>query len=94
MITLKHSNSNFLVKAPTGFSWTTLFFGVFVPLFRGDILWSAIMLILAILTFGLSWLIFPFIYNSIYIKELLKKGLLPADKYSENYLKEKGWFTV
>ncbi|MBM7836474.1 DUF2628 domain-containing protein [Clostridium sardiniense] len=57
-----------------GFSWTTFFFGGFVPLFRGDLKWFFIMWILAIPTFGISWLIMPFIYNKKYIEGLMMKG--------------------
>lgn len=57
-----------------GFSWTTLFFGCFVPLFRGDLKWAIIMFLLAFMTLGLSWLIMPFIYNKKYLEELLNNG--------------------
>lgn len=32
-------------QVKVGFSWTTFFFGFFVPLFRGDIKWFLIMLL-------------------------------------------------
>ena len=32
-------------KGFLGFSWTTFFFGLFVPLFRGDWFWLVIMII-------------------------------------------------
>ena len=57
-----------------GFSWTMLFFGVFVPLVRGDWKWFLISLLAGIVTVGISWLIFPFFYNKIYLNELLEKG--------------------
>lgn len=57
-----------------GFSWTTLFFGVLVPLFRGDFKWFLIMLIGSMCTFGLAWLVFPFIYNKYYIEDLIANG--------------------
>ena len=61
-------------EAPVGFSWTMLFFGVFVPLFRGDWKWAAITLLAAFITSGLSWFIFPFFYNKFYLKDLIKQG--------------------
>lgn len=74
-----------------GFSWTTLFFGAFVPLFRGDIAWFFIMLIAAACTFGLSLLVFPFIYNKIYTKNLLiKDGFEAADENAERELRVAG----
>ena len=57
-----------------GFSWTTLFFGIFVSLCRGDWKWFLIMLIANIFTYGLASIVFAFIYNKIYINDLLEKG--------------------
>ncbi|AYO04119.1 hypothetical protein V9789_004525 [Vibrio vulnificus] len=61
-------------EAPVGFSWTVLFFGFFPPLFRGDWKWAIIIFLLACLTWGLSGLVFMFIYNKLYIKDLLGEG--------------------
>ena len=61
-------------EAPVGFSWTTLFFGAFVALFRGDWTWALIMLIAQFITFGLVGILFGFIYNRLYIEGLLKQG--------------------
>jgi hypothetical protein len=71
-----------------GFSWTTFFFGLFVPLIRGDLKWAAIMFVLSLMvgvpTAGIGSLIvgivFSAIYNKLYIKELLTKGYEPADE--------------
>lgn len=57
-----------------GFSWTMLFFGALVPLFRGDLKWFVISIIAGLCTFGLSWLVLPFIYNKYYIEDLIKNG--------------------
>ena len=73
MYTLKNENG-VTKEVKKGFSWTMLFFGVFVPLVRGDWKWFLITLIAAFVTFGISWLIFPFFYNKIYLNELLEKG--------------------
>lgn len=60
--------------APVGFSWTTFFFGFFPALFRGH--WSGflIILLISLITFGLSNLVFMFIYNKMYINHLLSEG--------------------
>lgn len=70
----KHPVTNSTREAPQGFSWTMLFFGVFVPMLRGDWKWFFIGLLLGVLTFGFSWLVLPFIYNKIFSKELVEKG--------------------
>lgn len=74
-----------------GFSWTTFFFGFFVPLVRGDWKWFLIMVIAGIITAGLANLVFCFIYNKIYINDLLEKGFKPADNQTEQGLIEKGF---
>jgi len=66
-------------EAPVGFSWTVLFFGLFPPLFRGDWKWAIIMFLLAMLTFGLSGLVFMFIYNKLYIKNFIGSGFMAKD---------------
>ena len=73
MYTLKNE-AGVVKEVKKGFSWTMFFFGVFVPLVRGDWFYFFITLILAPLTYGISWLIFPFIYNRLYLNRLLNKG--------------------
>jgi len=93
MVNLKHAQGGVLKSVKVGFSWTTLLFGFFPALFRGDIKWAVIMFIVAFITFGLAWLIFPFFYNKIYIKGLLEKGYVPADDSSRNVLIQRGIYT-
>lgn len=61
-------------EAPVGFSWTTAFFGPMPMLFRGAWKWFAICFILALITWGLSGLVFMFIINKLYIKDLIGDG--------------------
>ncbi|ASS67783.1 MULTISPECIES: hypothetical protein [unclassified Paenibacillus] len=85
-------------EAKVGFSWTTFFFGFFPALFRGDLKWAVIMFVasaaVGIFTLGFgAWvpgIIFSFIYNKMYIKELLEKGYQPADQHSQTELQTKG----
>lgn len=90
-IQLKHSTSGVFKEAKIGFSWTSLFFGCLVPLFRGDFVWAILYAIITPITFFVFWLIFPFIYNRIYIKGLLEKGYFPSNELSKNALVAKGW---
>lgn len=74
-----------------GFSWETLFFGCLIPLFRGDWKWFFIMLIAIGPSAGFSNVIFGFIYNGIYTRDLLEnKGYRPADDYSLQLLIQNG----
>ena len=73
-IMFENPNTGAIKEAPVGFSWTVLFFGCFPPLFRGDWKWAIIMLILALITFGASGLVFMFIYKKLYIKDLIGSG--------------------
>ncbi len=90
IITLKN-RMGVLRECKLGFSWTTLFLGVFVPLFRKDWSWTLIMFLAALLTRGLSWLVFPFFYNKMYIKGLLKDGFRPATIDARDILAKEGY---
>ncbi len=78
-LNLKHPEFEVTKEAPVGFSWTVFFFGFLPPLFRGDWKWAIVMLIAALVTFGISNLIFMFIYNKLYLKSLLEVGYTSVD---------------
>lgn len=90
--------SGLVKQVKVGFSWTTFFFGLFVPLFRGDIKWAAIMffssLLLGFFTAGVGGLVvglvFSFIYNKLYIKDLIEKGWQPTNEDAKQTLVAKG----
>jgi len=73
-ITFEHPEIGTVRKAPVGFSNSLFFLGGIVPLVRKDWKWLFIMLAALVLTSGISWFVFPFIYNKLHIKELIKKG--------------------
>jgi hypothetical protein len=92
------NDSGLSKQVKIGFSWTTFFFGPIPALIRGDLKWAVIMFILAAvvgavtLGFG-AWvpgLIFSFVYNKIYIKDLLEKGYRPADTSTQVELERRG----
>lgn len=62
-----------------GFSWTTFFFGPFPALFRGHISAALIMTLVAFVTVGISWLVFPFFYNGWHWNVLTAKGFVPLN---------------
>lgn len=78
---MENPNTGIIKRAPVGPSLTTLFFGALPALFRGDIKWFFIQLLIACFTCGLSNFVFAFIYNKIYIKKLLEKGFKVKDVY-------------
>jgi hypothetical protein len=73
-IVLENPKTGQIKEAPVGFSWTVFFFKWFQALFRGDWKWAIIILLLAIFTWGISGLVFMFIYNKLYIKDLIGSG--------------------
>ncbi|CAH1852493.1 DUF2628 domain-containing protein [Convivina intestini] len=80
-----------------GFSWTVFFFGGFPALFRGDIKWFLIALVIGVVlgipTFGIGTglfgIVFAFFYNNLYAKDLIAAGFEPADEASRNMLLSK-----
>ena len=73
-IAFENPHTGEMKEAPVGFSWTVLFFGFFPPIFRNDWKWAFIILVFAFITWGLSNLVFMFIYNKLYIKDLISAG--------------------
>jgi hypothetical protein len=83
-----------------GISWTTLWFGPFPALFRGDYYNFILMIVLDIdyalvaMFFGLNWLLdfpwpslaFALLYNMMYFKHLFNRGYRPADQRSKQLL--------
>ena len=94
LIKLKHKDTGAYKEAPLGFSWTSFFLGFWVPVFRGDIKWFIIGLIVSLLTFGVGYFLICFIYNKRYIIDLLEKGYIPVDDKSKRALIAKGLIHV
>ena len=89
--------NGFRKEVKVGFSWTVFFFGLFVPLFRGDLKWAAIMffgtILLGFATLGIGGavlgIVMSFVYNKIYIKDLIEKGWKPVGEENRLLLEEK-----
>ena len=73
-VALIHPQSGLMKPGFYGFSWTYLFFGWFVPLFRGELGVAALHLLFTLVTLGLWQLIIAFLYNKQYMTRLLEKG--------------------
>ena len=67
-----------------GFSWPCLACGFLWYMYKGMWGWGIIALLLALATFGFSWLIFPFFANEQYARHLLKQGYLNEDQWRKS----------
>jgi hypothetical protein len=67
-----------------GFSWTFLFFGWFVPVFRGELLAALFHLAITVATLGLWQVIIAFLYNKQYMTRMLEKGYVLNDTEEVN----------
>ena len=72
--TISVSNGVEVKQVPLGFSWTTLFFGGFPALFRGDWIVGILVIIGCAFTSGVVGIVMSFIYNKMYAKSLFNKG--------------------
>jgi hypothetical protein len=79
-----HSASGIGKNGYVGFSWTYLLFGWFVPVIRGELGVGVLHLIITFVSFGLSQLIFPFLYNRQYMNRMLTSGWA-LDTLDSNY---------
>jgi len=69
-----HSVSGIAKNGYIGYSWTYLLFGWFVPVVRGELGVGVLHLVITLVSFGLSQLIFPFLYNRQYMNRMLTSG--------------------
>ncbi len=83
-ISIKHEQSGLNKLGYYGFSWTYLFFGWFVPLFRGELGVGALHLLFSIVTFGLWQFIVCFLYNKQYMTRMFTNGWVLAGTEDQN----------
>ena len=81
---IKHSQSGLVKVEEYGSSWTCLFFGWLVPLFRGELLVALLHLIFICFTLGIWQLINAFLYNKQYMTRLLTAGWGLSDTDERN----------
>ena len=67
-----------------GFSWPCLLFGCFWYLYKHMWNWAVISFILAVSTFGISWIVFAFFANEQYARSLRKQGYLSESEWEEH----------
>lgn len=90
-VTLKHPVSKETKTAPLGFSWMFFFLGCITCLIRSDWKWAGITLLAGIFSVGISHFVFMFIYNKLYITDLLNNGFKPTTDADEKTLKAAGF---
>ena len=83
-IMIKHKESGIMETGVYGYSWTYLFFGPFVPLFRGEILYALLHLIFNGFTAYIFSIINIFYYNKQYMTRKLTSGWELAGSDIEN----------
>ena len=83
-VQLIHPQTGLLKSGFYGFSWTFLFFGWFVPLFRGELMIALLHFTITVITIGLWQIIFAFLYNKQYTSRLLEKGYVLNDTEEVN----------
>lgn len=83
-VALFHPQTGLMKPGFFGFSWTFLFFGWFVPVFRGELLVGLLHLAITVVTFGIWQLIIAFLYNKQYMTRMLEKGYVLNDTEEVN----------
>jgi hypothetical protein len=83
-VALIHPQTGLMKSGFYGFSWTFLFFGWFVPLFRGELMIALLHFTITVITIGLWQIIFAFLYNKQYTTRLLEKGYVLNDTAEVN----------
>jgi hypothetical protein len=79
-----HSVSGIAKNGYVGYSWTYLLFGWLVPVVRGELGVGVLHLVITLVSFGLSQLIFPFLYNRQFMNRMLTSGWV-LDNDDPNY---------
>ena len=88
-IRVKHNESGIQKNCFVGYSWTYMFFGFFVPIFRGEISIGVFHFVFSFVTFGIFQLIMPFLYNKQYSIRLLTDSWSLNDSEENNALARK-----
>jgi hypothetical protein len=76
-ILMKNDQTGVVKQGFYGFSWTYLFFGFWVPLFRGNIGMFGLHFLLAIVSVYTLWIpqiIMAFFFNKFYTIDLIERG--------------------
>ena len=83
-VMIKHSQSGLVKTGKYGISWTYLFFGWLVPLFRGELRVALLHFIFTFFTWGIWQLVNAFLYSKQYMTRLLTAGWELSDTDERN----------
>lgn len=78
-VIIQHPVNGLTKNGYYGYSWTYLFFGWLVPLFRGELGVAALHMLFTAFTLGLWQIIVSFMYNKQYMTRMLEKGYVLKD---------------
>ena len=78
-VIIQHPVNGLTKNGYYGYSWTYLFFGWLVPLFRGELGVAALHMLFTLFTLGLWQFIVSFLYNKQYMTRMLEKGYVLKD---------------
>ena len=73
-VRLRNTTGGVVKVGRLGWSWTYLYFGFWVPLFRSEIGIAALHLLFTFVTFGLFQPVWSFLYNKQQMTRLLTSG--------------------
>lgn len=73
-VRIKHEASGMMKEGYFGFSWTYLFFGALVPMFRGEIGVGCLHMLFNIFSLGIWQIIVCWLYNKQYMTRMLQSG--------------------
>jgi hypothetical protein len=90
MIQFKHPVTGLIKECKVGFSWTTFFFGFFVPVARGWYGYAGIMVLVSIFTGGLSGIVYAFLINKHYVRHLIETGYRPMNEFVVGAVQQMG----
>ena len=82
-VEMQHRTTGIRKQGFFGFSWTYLFFGFWVPLFRGHFAMAGIHLVVSIVSvfaFGIPQIVLAFFFNKFYTLRLIEDGYDFDDK--------------
>lgn len=77
---LYHPVNGYAERIHTGFSWPCFFLGFLWFAIKGMWGWAIVAVVVAFMTLGFSWLVFPFVANGMCTKHLLRKGYVGEER--------------